>query len=67
MEIFKMLVELVLRGPDDDGDFEVRSSPQSAFLVSGFETDLSQQGCRTLHAARVRGQRGHRCPSMTAS
>jgi len=28
-----MLVELVLRGPDDDGDFEVRSCPQSAFLV----------------------------------
>ena len=28
-----MLVNLVLRGPDDDGDFEVRSSPQSMFLV----------------------------------
>jgi len=31
---FKMLVELVLRGLDkDDGDFEFRSCPQSAFLV----------------------------------
>jgi len=30
---FKMLAELVLRGPDDDGDFEVRSCPQRAFLV----------------------------------
>ena len=30
---FKMLVELVLRGPDDDdGDFEVCSRPQSTFL-----------------------------------
>ena len=28
-----MLVELVRRGPDDHGDFEVRSCPQSAFLV----------------------------------
>jgi len=28
-----MLVELVLRGPDDDGDFGVRSCPQSVFLV----------------------------------
>jgi len=29
-----MLVELVLRGLDkDDGDFEFRSCPQSAFLV----------------------------------
>jgi len=28
-----MLVELVLRGLDDDGDFEVRNCPQSAFLV----------------------------------
>jgi len=28
-----MLVELVRRGPDDNGDFEVRSCPQSAFLV----------------------------------
>jgi len=28
-----MLVELVLKGPDDDGDFEVRSCPQGAFLV----------------------------------
>jgi len=30
---FKMLVELVLMGPDDDGDLEVRSCPQSTFLV----------------------------------
>ena len=30
---FKMLVELVRRGPDDDGDFEIRIRPQSAFLV----------------------------------
>jgi len=30
---FKMLMELVLRGPDDDGAFEVRSCPQSAFLM----------------------------------
>jgi len=28
-----MFVELVLRGLDDDVDFEVRSCPQSAFLV----------------------------------
>jgi len=28
-----MLVELVLKGPDDDGDFEVRGCTQSAFLV----------------------------------
>jgi len=28
-----MLAELVLRAPDDDGDFEVRSCPQSVFLV----------------------------------
>jgi len=28
-----MLVELVRRGPDDDGDLEVRSCTQSAFLV----------------------------------
>jgi len=27
-----MLVELVRKGPDDDGDFEVRSCPPSAFL-----------------------------------
>jgi len=30
---FKMPLELVLRGPGDDGDFEVRSCPQNAFLV----------------------------------
>jgi len=30
---FKILVELVLTGPGDDGDFEVRSCPQNAFLV----------------------------------
>jgi len=30
---FKMLAEFVLSGPSDDGDFEVRSCPQSAFLV----------------------------------
>jgi len=32
---FKMLVEFALRGhgDDDDGGFEVRSCPQSAFLV----------------------------------
>jgi len=30
---FKMLVELVLRGPDDNGDFEVHSCANSAFLV----------------------------------
>jgi len=41
---FKILIELVLRGPDDDGDFGVRSCPQSAFLV--FDTDSSQQGRR---------------------
>jgi len=28
-----MLVELALEGPDDDGDFVVRSCPQSGFLV----------------------------------
>ena len=30
---FKMLVELVLGVLDNDGDFEARSCPQSAFLV----------------------------------
>jgi len=30
---FKMLVELVRRGPDDDGDLEARGCPQIAFLV----------------------------------
>jgi len=30
---FKILVEFVLSGSDDDGYFEVRSCPQSAFLV----------------------------------
>jgi len=30
---FKTLVELALRRPDGDGDFEVRSCPQNAFLV----------------------------------
>jgi len=30
---FKMLVELVLRGPDNNGDFEVRSCPKNVFLV----------------------------------
>jgi len=28
-----MLVELVLRRPDDDGDCEVHSCPQSGFMV----------------------------------
>jgi len=42
-----MLVELVLTGPDDNVDFEVRSCPKKLLSgVLGFDTGLSQQGRR---------------------
>ena len=41
-ENFKMLVEVVLRRPEDDGDFEV--AHKAPCDVLGFDTDLSQQG-----------------------
>ena len=48
---FTMFLEFVLRGPDDGGDFEVRSCPQSTFLVSC--------GLITIYLSRDTGTRVH--------
>jgi len=68
-----MLVELVLRGPDDDGDFGVRSCPQSVFLVFWdlIPIHFSRDAGTGVHdggtAPLPFEMGGHRCLYITAS
>jgi len=52
---FKMFVELVLRGPDDDDEFELRSFTQSAFLVLWdlIQIYLSRDAATGVHDGRT--------------
>ena len=50
-----MFVELVLRGPDDDYEFELRSFTQSAFLVLWdlIQIYLSRDAATGVHDGRT--------------